>query len=589
MSAFDPRLFDGAGFDAPPIVVTLALRVQIGAPATPTLPLRVSIADPDVVPALGDGATAATWTALVILGGADVSTSVIGDIVVDAEEGAARVADFTLHVAPGTVVTPAQYIGLPVEIWLDAAGGGAAALLFTGVVDTPSIAPNSGTIGLRCTDNLQGMIAALSADQLGALIPGALHSPAVFDAGAPSLTRAADLLSTVAASLDVSPEGVLRLSEWGSPSSQIVLDADTVLDGSLGYEPADRASVVNRVTVDFQYRFPRAKCEAYLIGFDPISAAQTSFGQWVKDGGQFLQRETVISAIERAGAAIASIEWIELPTTAVALPNNSGFWLPNPAQHNILCIGFGAVVTFDFGQEQEEHFTIEVRNEASIALLGTLREQVSGSLHGVSGDPTAAEHAALLYKKKISTIPPRSTVPIFVGYINSTDSDLTEDTDRAAADAAIACLIAIARTKIAASHRRHTVRGSVPADARIDLDQAIYVNAGGILAQGKARQVRHVLSPATGSAVTEFAIAITACEGVDYSHPDSIPDISGTTSGQGSAVDSVEISWNGGYGQDGELTIVFPALAAGERDRAVTAIDAIVDAPIFEDFLEITL
>jgi hypothetical protein len=476
-----------------------------------------------------------------------------------------------------------------VEIWLDAATGGAAALLFTGVVDTPSISANSGTIGLRCADNLQGMVAALDAEHLEALIEGAVFSPAIFDAGAPMLTRAADLLSTVSASLDVSPEGALRFTEWGQPPSQLVFTEDSILDGSLAYEPADRASVVNRVTVDFQYRFPRAKCEAYLIGFDPIAAAQTSFGQWVKDGGQFLQRETVIAAIERAGAAIASIEWIELPTTAVALPNNSGFWLPNPAQHGILCRGFGAVVTFDFGQEQEDHYVVEVINPASIARLGTLREQVSGSLQGASEDPTAAEHAVLLYKKKISTIPPRSTVPISVGYINATDAELTTETDRAAADGAIACLIAIARTKIAASHRRHTVRAAVPADARIDLDQTVDMNAGGIAAQGKVRQVRHRLSPASGEAVTEFALAITACEGVGYAHPDSIPEIGGTDSGQSSAVGSVEITWNGGYGQNGELTITFPALASGERERLVTDIDATVEAPIFEDFLEITL
>ena len=588
MPLFDSRLFDGAVFHTAPVILTLALRVEISATVAPTLPLRVSIANPSINPTLGVSAAAA-WTVRVVLDGVDVSTSVLGEVTVEAEEDAARVADFTLHLPHGTVVTPSQYIGLPVEIWLDAAAGGAASVVFTGVTDTPVITPGSGTIGLRCTDNRQGMIAALDADQLAALIPGSTFSHVVFDAGAPMLTRASDLLSTVQASLDVSPAGALRLTDWPSQPETLAYDEDDVLDGSLSYEPADRSSVVNRVIVDFQYRFPRAKTEAYLIGFDPVAESHLGFGGWVKNGNQFLQRDTVISAIENAGAAIASIEWIELPTFAVSIPGTGGYWLPNPATDGLLCSGFGAVVTFDFGQSQEEHFSIEVRNEASIARLGVLSDQMSCALEGVSGDPTAAEHAALLYKKKISTIPPRSTVPIKVGYINSADSALTIETDRAAADAAIACLIAIARTKIAASHRRHSVSASVPADARIDLDKAVDLVAGGIEAEGKVRKLRHVFNTDSGSATTDFTIAITSCEGIEYIHPELTPEIAGTEAGEGPGVAAVVIAWNGGYGQDGKLTITFPAISTAERENAATDIKATVDAPLYENALEITL
>lgn len=589
MGIFDPRLFDSVVFDVGPISVTLPLHVEISAPVAPVLPLRISVVI-NGAPSPTDGDTvAAKWRLLVFVGGTDVTDSVIGQVTIEAEEDAARVADFKLHKPHGTVVTPSQFIGLPVEIWLDSVDGGAAMPVFSGVVDTPELLPASGLIGLRCTDNRQGMIAALTESQLTTLIDDAYFSPVIFDAGASMPTRAADLLSTVPASLDVSPSGLLRVTNWEQPSPSLSFDEDDILDGSLTYDPADRSSVINRVDVRFQYRFPRDRCEAYLIGFDPINDALTTFGQWVKDGGQFLQRETVTEAIERSGASIASIEWIELPTHAVRLPGTDGYWLPNPAQHNLLCTGFGAVVTFDFGQEQEEQFAVSVINAASISRLGTLRTEMSGSLRGEAGDPTAEEHAKLLWKKKISGIPPRSTVPILVGYINSADGELGEGTERSDADTAIECLTAVARVKIIASHRRHTVSASVPAEPLIDLDKAIAIDAGGILAQGKVKRLQHQFDTDSGSAITEFSIAVSSCEGVGFTHPQSWPTPEGTVAGQGNAVDSVVITWNGGYGQDGVLTITFPGLDENERQNSVATIRSTVEVPLVEDFLEITL
>jgi hypothetical protein len=598
VSVFATAVFDGAVFDAQPQLAALPLHVEISQPVVPSLPLRISIVPATVLDGgqtITDGDTvAAAWKLILLVGNVDVTDSVVGSVTIEAEEDAARIADFSIHKPHGTVVTPSQFTGLPVEIWLDAADGGNAVQVFSGVVDTPELRPASGMVGLRCTDNRNGMISALDETQLyslidGSIIGGAYFSSVIFDSGAPMLTRTADILSTVPASLDVSPSGALRVTNWDQPYPAIYFEDDDILDGSLAYDPADRSSVINRVDVRFQYRFPRDRCEAYLIGFDPILNAMTTFGQWVKDGGQFLMRETVIDAIERSGASIASIEWIELPTHAVRIPGTDGYWLPNPAQHNLLCTGFGAVVTFDFGQEQDEEFAVSVINAASIARLGTLRMEMTGSLQGSSGDPTAAEHAQLLWKKKISGIPPRSTVPVLVGYINSADGELAEGTDRAAADNAIETLTAVARVKIIASHRRHTVTASVPANPVIDLDKAIAIDAGGIVAHGKVKRLRHQFDTDAGSAITEFSLAVSSSEGVGFAHPESWPVPDGTVAGKGKAVESVAITWNGGQGQDGVLTITFPDLDEDERQNSITTITSTVEVPFPEDLLEITL
>lgn len=591
MHAFDATAFDRPPFDTPAVVVTLPVRVDVSPRETATLAVRVSVVSGPVI--TDSGTAAAVWSLLVFVGGDDVTGYVVGEVTIEAEENAARIADLALYREPGTVITPGEWIGVPVEIWLASAVEGdpmGAVPVFTGAVEVPTLTPGSGLLRLRCSDGRQAMIDALDATALDALCEGARWSPAVFDKGAAMATRATDLLSTLEASLDVVPGGGLRLTGWRETLPEYGANNGGVLDGSVSVDFAERSGMTNRVTITFAHRFPRNKAEGYLIGYDILAVAQASFGQWVKDGGQFLMRETVTRAIEAAGASIASVEWIELPTHAVALPNDSGFWLPNPAQHNLLCLGFGAVVAFDFHGETTEEYALTVQNAASIARFGVIGEQMSGALEGLFEDQTAAEHATLLYKKKISTIPPRSAVPISVGYVNSAEVEMTTETDHDAAVAAMECLLAVARVKIAAAHRRHAVTASVAADPALDLWSLVSLDAAGVTATGKVRHVTHRLNADSGEATTEFALAVSNCEGPGFTHPVTTPAIpDGTTAGQGSEVTAVSITWNGGYGQDGELTITFPEVSAAERDSAQAQISATYETDINENVFEVTL
>jgi hypothetical protein len=598
VSAFGGAAFDAVAYDTTPVTLALPVRVDISALQSPSVPVIVSIVAPAIAAGTetvtDGGAVAAIWRLVVTVGGVDVSDRVLGEVTVEAEENAARIAELALHVAAGSVVTLTEWIGTPVAIWLAAADDAGAPVnalpIFTGLVDTPTLTPGSGVIGLRCTDNRQGMIAALPRDGVFSLV-GGYYSAAVFDAGAPSLVLAGDLLSTMPAALDVAPGGGFRMTDWAAKvTPDLSFSDDDILDESVAFDPADRAGMVNRVTINFGYRFPRQRCEGYEIGYDRIALDMTSFGQWIKEGNYILQRAAVTAAIEKAGAAIVDITWREIPTHAVKLPGTDGYWLPNPAQHNLLCMGFGAIVTFDFNQEQQENFILTVENAASIERLGVIAEQMSGALEGVWDDPTAAEHAVLLWKKKISSIPPRSTALLSVGTISATDAELTYSSDRDAANEAMATLVAIAKTRIAAAHRRHSVSASVPANPLIDLDKTIAIDAQGVTAKGKVRRVVHRFDPDSGSAITDFTLAISAIAGVGYTHPDDDPVApAGTEGGAGTPVGAVDITWNGLLGQDDVITITFPDVGDEDRNNKETEILQSYAAPVAEDTLEVTL
>lgn len=592
MSAFHGAAFDFAAYDGSPVTLSLPVRVDISALQTPAVPVIVSIIDP-AMPVTDGYDVAAVWRLVVKVDGVDVTGSVLGQVTVEAEENAARIADFVLHIPSGTTVTVTEWIGASVVIWLAGDSGGVpvnAVPVFTGLVDTPILTPGSGKIGLRCTDNRQGMIAALSRDAVLNMI-GGYYSPAVFDAGASALLLAGDLLSTVPLALDISPAGELRQTGLAAKFAvDLSLTDDDVLDQSVNFDPADRAGMVNRVTINFGYRFPRQRCEGYAISYDRIALDQTSFGYWVKAGGHFLQRAAVERAIEAAGAAIASITWIELPTHAVKIPGTDGYWLPNESIHNLYCMGFSAIVSFDFNQGQQDNFVLTVENAASIERLGVIPEQMSGALEGVWDDPTAAEHAVLLWKKKISAIPPKSTSLLSVGTISSIDAELTAESDRAAANEAMETLVAIAKTRIAVAHRRHSVSASVPANPFVDLDKTIAIDAQGVTAKGKVRRVVHRFDPDDGSAITDFTLAISAIAGVGYMHPeDDTLAPAGSASGASTPVQAVEITWNGLLGQDDVFTVTFPEVGDDDRQNKETAIPQSYAAYVEEDVLEITL
>jgi hypothetical protein len=234
---------------------------------------------------------------------------------------------------------------------------------------------------------------------------------------------------------------------------------------------------------------------------------------------------------------------------------------------------------------------LTVQNSASIARFGVIADRMSGAIEGLFEDPTAAEHATLLYKKKISTIPPRSTVPLSVGYVNSADVDLTGETDHEAAVAAMECLLAIARVKIAAAHRRNSVTARIPANPMdVDLWSSISIDAGGVYATGKVKRVVHSFNHDSGEAITEFTLAVSSCEGIGFVHTITTPTIpDGTAAGVGSDVSAVTINWNGLYGQDGTLTITFAEVNPDERNSQAADISAGYETDINENAFEVTL
>lgn len=525
------------------------------------------------------------WTAIVTLAAVDVSDQVVGEIRIEAEEGSARIADLTLKLPAETGFTIADWVGQVLTIDIaDVSSGSAAAVsrLFTGVVDTPALAFVQRTVSLRCTDNLQNVLEAMTLVEIDAAIPSSYISPVIFDRAARGWSRAQDRLSTIPAALEFTPAGVLRLTNWAPKEvADLAFTESHVLEESVAVSLASRSQLINLVAIDFGYRFPRVKAEGYTLTFSYVD--ETSFAAYVTPGNWFLQRRAVEEAIKGAGGTIESISYTPLPNVPIAS------WVPGQYD-SLLCMGFTAVVGFDYAQQIEEQFAITVSAPESIATVGVLTDRLSGALIGEYPPIVAVESSMTLYKNAIIGVPPQDTAPVVAGFTNSAEVTLTADTDRAAAAAAIETLIATAKVRIHGAHRLNSVTAAVALNPSIDLDQTIEISVTGVQARGKCRALTHRLSPDAGTAITEFEIAICAMAGTGVTHPETptaSPD--GSEPSVNALTESPTIVFNGGVEEDHTITITFPQVAESERDRATIPIVAAYDAPITEDLFNLTL
>ena len=570
---------------------SLPVLVHVGELGTSSLPVAVSVLPASIIAGaesvcIGAG-DAAVWTPVVTLAGTDITNRTLGTIRVEAEEGAARIAELTLRPAPGTALNLAAWTGLPLTI--DVADNALGTprwpvRLFTGVVDTPAIDLANMTLTLSATDDLQGVCDGMTQAALAALI-GGHHSAAVFDAAAGGWDYANDRLSTLPAALDISPLGALRLTPWTpKETADIVLDG-LIGDGSLAVSLAQRAALVNEVHITFGYRFPRVKAELHALDWAPMN--MSGFAQYILDGKYIPQRAAIEAAIGKAGGSIESITYTPLPDEIIAV--GSGYWSPGPNDAE-LCMGVAAGVSFDYAASVEEQHEIRVYAPRSIEAVGVRRETMSGALEGVYPDIVATETGIKLYKDQVTSIPPADVATPVLEKTTSAEVTLTPETNRAAANNAMETLISIAKTRIWASHRGNSVSLTVPLMPAIDLDKTVALNDSGVAAKGKVRRVVHAMDTDSGAATSEVTLALCSVAGVGIVHDDSTTTApAGTTAGQSNITTAPSVVFNNGEAEDHTITITFPAVEAAERNGSAVVLPSSYAAPLVEDLFTITI
>lgn len=513
---------------APNNVVTLVLSVAVNIPGTVILPLPVSV----VANKLGQ---TSSWRPVVTLGGVDISARLTGAIRIEAEEGAARIAEFTLVPSPGAV-TPTSWVGVAVTIDYAGQDANGNALYpvrrFTGVVDVPDYDPVRKTTLFHCTDDLQGTLADSSRTALAGLI-GGYWSEAALGVPQDNLEYAKERMTTVPASLDMSPWRAPRVTPWAAKSTpDFSLGAGDLVDNSLVIALAYRGLLRNQVIISFGYRYQLARLRVMQFSWAWPTGRQY-YDQVSPPYGQ-----TIIDAVTTTGWEILSKVF-----TTDALYNTTQ---PEYAPVLSAAVRIGK----RYAQTVTEQYGITVSAPLSVAALRANTSQRSAVLEA-PWDPTSWEKSPILLngfsQDSVTQIgfgtaslvlslvvqgtgpaPPPLPLPPLLTIGTATGEQIQTMTqpgvnDRAASDAAIAALIAAAQVEILASHRGNEVRGTLALAPTLDLIHTLYVSAGGITAQGKLRRLVDRMDMDTGAAITEFTLAISSANATGVQPPTTTP------------------------------------------------------------------
>lgn len=478
-----------------PTAPTRLIMTATGSASAPAL--LAMIAPAPAVPAVA-GVPGVVWSARCLIDGVDVSAQLVGQASVTAAEGAARIASVTLR-PPAGLVAPLDYVGKSIALdyvqVIDATE--VPRRLFTGRVDTPAYDPDSTLLTLTCTDDLQNVVAALPRTTVSHLV-GGRFTEAVQGELDDEWDYAQARLTTVAGSLDASASGGLRTTLWDSGSTWATFTESELIYRRMQLTLPQRSTLINKVEIGFDYRFMRLHQRQTTVGW---SGTQP---EMAKNGYQYPTQQDILGAAEGTGWTVTQGIFYPAPTAIpVEIPVGSsllsGFFYPPDGSIDMAVLH----LAHRHSQTVTERYTITVTAGESVAVNGELPSALRGAL--------ASDFSGSAWESALDVVPlmPEGGV-----------QDYAPDADRDAADYAIQTLLDQARVKILSSHRSGRVGNAILCNPDLDLDKRVAIDTAQVSAAGKVALLVHVLDFESGSATTEFSLAISGVGGDGSSTPD---------------------------------------------------------------------
>ncbi|WP_341928787.1 hypothetical protein [Methyloversatilis discipulorum] len=487
--------------------IALGLRVSMVEARDIVLPVWITMVDAAVT-------SPAKWTVVATLDGQDISERLTEDVIVEGGEGEAKLANFAMAPAPGTILLP-NWTGKTVTIDVAHQATDGSAInprrIFTGVVDEPEIDLSEGVVRFECTDQAQQVIRNLPREWVDANV-GGYYSAAIFGETTDTLQYADARISTVPATLELDAFQQPRVTPWYSEDDPLlVLTDDDIWDGTLIPRLAPRGDILNEIEGGVKYRFPRLRARVVSVDFERTVNQYTSQGLDIPNRAMIEQAVTGMSGWELLG----DINYVAVDPGQYESSGSGGtiFTTISITDAPKLALGFAARFANRWVQWVTENYRVTVRSQASIDAIGRAPDTRDGATLDTEfddgawqGDPDAAP--AL-------TLPTSGDV--------SLDYGAAGKSDRPAAQNAIATAVAQMKREVLGSHRKSSIEGSMPFRADIDLSVRLEIDTTTLHATGKVSRFRHRLSIETGEADTDFTLAVSGFSAVGLQDDDA-PD-----------------------------------------------------------------
>jgi hypothetical protein len=431
------------------------------------------------------------FTAVVMLNGVDVSSSISGTITVEYSESESAIAQFVLKPSAG-VIDPYSWIDNPITVdFIETDVTGAVTGIyrkFTGVVHLPDYDVTTRFTHFTCTDNLQESLELLTRLEIDTLI-GGFNDLDVLGEADDNWTYAQNQLSTIPFSYDKDQLGEARKTAWQSKvTPDLTFTQSSIIDGSLDLSLAERRNITNKVNLTFEGRQERKwhrELSSTWQGF-----IVNSFVSWLQDPYPFPTRDRVRQSLE--GWLIKSLSFVGLPPSGAYPVLGIGQDIVWELSDYAKTLATSATFTIAkrWLQTTTSKYILTVSSAASIAQHGELSTDVSTATNGTTDSEFEVfeEYSA-----------PTGTALGNGDYVEDIVSDWTTPVETA---------IAQARVIILDSHRKNTVSFSSPMIPIIDTSNTVQVTTPFLTAKGKVSKITDTIDLEAGSAITTVTLSL---------------------------------------------------------------------------------
>lgn len=433
------------------------------------------------------------FSAQILIDSSDYYTQITGQVSVQIEEGAARLASFVLDPLPGAV-DPYAWIGKSVVINYRAQSSDAWARLFTGGVHTVDYDIAEGVVRFTCTDNLQEAFESISRPAIDALTSMCAWSDKLFSAARDKWDYVQQRMSTYPGSLDKSPSGVLRVTDWAAKTTPDHTYTDATIDsGTLRIEQlAERRNIVNSVKITYTSVFQGLRQRESKVEW--AADYGSLWQEWLSNPFYLPERQAIESAL--SDWTLKSIEYDPvLPSGEYGGIN----WIATDYS-DALCLGFRAWLAIRWRRDIALEYTVTVGNAVSQSAHGLLESEQSYSVDHKTrkgDDWTHFEDYQL------------PAGDMLYGSLPFGDRFEWQKTTQGDDSLPQFCAVSIARTKLLQSHRQNRISFECALNGAIDVSQTVKVEHTKLLAKGKVYGVEHIIDVLEGFATTRCTVAIT--------------------------------------------------------------------------------
>ncbi len=462
---------------------SLPFTLNIVQPAAFSLPIAINVHEDQ----LSD-----SWSFSVVVGGDDLSNSIVGSIRVEAEEDSSRIAEFNILPDVG-VYDGFNWVGKSVEITYYDPVNNINAFIFRGVVDVPEYDISSGLISFICSDQLQERLERSTIDQIDDDIPGYYHS-AVFGDFTTGLAYSQAKLSTIAASYDLDVNGFGNLGYWDASTPDFIIADDQIIADSVSVSLNSRRDLVNSVNLTFDFRFTnfRERRSSYDWNYWRIR----DFYDYSEQPSTLPNNDLIESAISSTGwDIIGSIRYERLPVSQEIRTNGKTIsWSIGEELRNYIAVAANFTLGARWEQVATRTYNITIKDSASVAAVGEIKSTDSFSIEN-SID-------AANWTNFNGELPDSLTTETILTDVIIKDNSTTE------LDLLFQCAANKAKSEILSTHRQNIVSFSMLLNPFIERHHVIDMTSIKVDATGKARRITHELNVDTGAAITSIELAI---------------------------------------------------------------------------------